>query len=113
MILNVPKCYNCSDYGYTAGAGAPTGVVPSGPGEIIKDTGPVQLVANVPKTILFKQISVINDTKWTFAGLPACNNAANEGVPWEITAKTGTGFTVVAYGSEGEIMTFLFMAIKI
>jgi hypothetical protein len=109
MTLNTPKCYKCSDYGYDLNTGTPHGIVPSGPNEVINDKGPLTLVAGVPYTVLFKQISVINSTKWTFAGLPACYNSANESVGYEITAKTGTGFTVTAM----ENSTFEFMAVKI
>lgn len=109
MILNNPSCADCSDYGYTPGTGAPSGVVPSGPGETIKDAGRITLTANVARAVTFTQISVINSTKWAFAGLPVCYNSLNESVGYEITNKTGTGFTVTAM----EDSTFEYMAVKI
>lgn len=109
MILNKPTCYKCSDYGYTPGEGAPTGSVPSGPGETIKDAGRITLTADTPRVVLFTQISVIDESKWIFAGLPTCYDSNNEGVGYEITNKTGTGFTVTAIADS----TFEYTCIKI
>jgi hypothetical protein len=109
MILNNPNCPDCADYGYSAGTGAPTGAVPMGPGETIKDAGRVSLVAGVAKAIAFTQISVINSTRWAFAGVPTCYNSSNESIGYEITNKTGTGFTVTAM----EDSTFEYMCVKI
>ena len=93
MILKDPDCPKCSDYGYVIGLGT---VVPSGPGDMIKDAFKVSLLANIPMRVSFKNISVLNGSKWIFAGMPLCYDSSNASIPWEVTDKDGTGFTVVA-----------------
>lgn len=109
IILNSPTCRKCSDYGYAAGTGAPTGVVPSGPGEVISDRGRITLLAGTPHPVLFTQISVLDGTKWVFAGEPICHNSVGVAVNYTISAETGTGFTVTANSDS----TFEYVAIKI
>ncbi len=97
IVLNSANCLKCSDYGFSPGTGAPTGAVPMGPGVIIQDAGRIYLTANVPKAVLFTQISVIDSTKWIFDGLPINTDPTdNSTVSFEITSKTGTGFTVTS-----------------
>lgn len=104
-ILNNPMCYDCDAYGL----GAPTGIVPSAPGELIADKGKITLVKDVPKVVSFKNISVLNGDLWIFFGIPTCYNSANEGIGHTIYNKTGTGFTVVA----DENSTFDYTAVKL
>ena len=93
IILNDPKCKVCADYGYTPGSGTPSGIVPSGPGVVIMDKGPVNLLANVNNWVPFSQISVLNETGWTFSGVPWAHNESGI-VEFEITSRLGTGFYV-------------------
>ena len=88
MTMNKPTCYACSDYQLTPG-----GFVP---GANNQDKGRLTLVANVPQDVTFARISVLDATKWIFVGVPLCYNSDNATVGFEITAKTGTGFTVTA-----------------
>lgn len=108
IVLNSPVCRDCSDYGYTAGGGAPSGTVPMGPGVVIMDRGKISLTAGVARAVAFSQISVIDATKWAFAGLPVCYDATEE-VEYQITNKTGTGFTVTA----AKDSTFEYAAVKL
>jgi hypothetical protein len=86
--MNQPTCYNCADYELTPGSFAP--------GANSEDKGRITLDAGVPYPVTFARISVLNATKWIFAGTPLCYNSANENIGFEITNKTGTGFTVTA-----------------
>lgn len=95
----------CADYGFTPPT---TGPVPSGPGTIIMDKGKITLVKDTPKAVLFTQISVLNATQWIMP-TASCYDAANFGVGYEITNKTGTGFTVTA----SEDSTFEYICVKI
>lgn len=107
IILNDPKCKVCADYGYNPGAGVPTGIVPSGPGAVIQDSGPVNLLANVNNWVPFSNISVLNETGWTFSGVPwAHNDSGTVGV--DITSRLGTGF----YANPMEDCILEFTAIK-
>lgn len=91
-ILNNPMCYDCDAYG----VGAPTGIVPSAPGENIVDKVRVSLTKDVAYPVLFTQISVIDATKWIFQGIPLCYDSDGQQIGHNITNKTGTGFTVTA-----------------
>lgn len=88
MTMNAPTCYNCADYELTPGSFAP--------GSNSEDKGRITLQAGVPYPVTFTRISVLNATKWIFAGEPLCYDATNEKLPYAITNKTGTGFTVTS-----------------
>lgn len=88
MIMNEPTCYACSDYELTPGSFVP--------GSNSEDRGRITLVAGVAYPVTFTRISVLNSSKWIFAGQPLCYNSNNESIGFEITSKTGTGFTVTA-----------------
>lgn len=88
MTMNVPICYECDDYTYLPGGFQP--------GISAEDKGKVQLTANVPKWIAFRNISVASADNWIFRGIPLCYNPANELVGHDINGKTGAGFWVTA-----------------
>ena len=108
IILNDPVCKSCKDYGYSAGNNIPAGGVPSAPWAVIQDTGPVTLLANVDTLVRFANISVLDETGWTFSGQPWCWNSGSATVGFDIVSRTGTGFIVNAM----EDSTLEFTAIK-
>ena len=75
----------------------------------ITDRGRVSLLAGIPKLITFANISVLTASSWVFAGVPTCYSAGNEGIGYDITLRTGNGFTVTAL----EDSTFEYMCVKI
>jgi hypothetical protein len=99
--MNSPTCYSCADFEISPGAYTP--------GNNNEDKGRITLVAGVPYAVLFVRISVLDATKWIFRGIPSCYNANNEAVGFEITSKTGTGFTVTAMDN----CTFEYNCVKI
>lgn len=99
IVLNTPTCRPCA--GDTP---ANSGVAPYHK----VDAGRLTLVADVPQTVAFTNIRTASASGWV---MPKAESLGLDGagVPFDITAKTGTGFTVTAVAD----CTFEYFCIKI
>lgn len=100
IVLNTPTCAPCAgDTPANAGL-APYYAV---------DAGRLSLVGGVAQTVTFVNIRNLASAAGWVMPKAECLNAAKEGVYFDITSKTATGFTVVA----PEDCTFEYFCIKI
>lgn len=99
IVMNTPTCKPCA--GSTpANAGIPPFYA--------VDAGRLTLVADTPQTLTFTNIRATAAADWVMPKAD-CLHSDGHGVAFDITSKTATGFTVVAY----EDSTFEYFCIKV